>query len=65
MLGRFFLLSDRAQNIARAGDVRQINLGLDFFFAVRKRARRTGGTCTRFSVSTKTLADQLSFVFFQ
>jgi hypothetical protein len=40
--GRFFLLGDGFQNIARAGDVRQVDLGLDFFFAAQK-ARGLGG----------------------
>jgi hypothetical protein len=32
----FLLLRNRAQHIARSGDVRQINLGLDFFFAAKR-----------------------------
>jgi len=41
MRHRFFLLRDGPENISRPGDVRQIDLGLDFFFAAR-RARESG-----------------------
>jgi hypothetical protein len=37
---RFFLLRNRLQHISRTRDVRQINLGLDFFFAANRA--RTG-----------------------
>jgi len=45
---RFFLLCDSSQHISRPGDVRQVNLGLDFFFAAQRarglhrRRRRLG-----------------------
>jgi hypothetical protein len=32
---RFLLLRDRSQHISRTGNVRQINLGFDFFFAAK------------------------------
>ncbi len=40
--GSFLLLRDRLEHITRTGNVRQINLGLDFFFAAQcaRRARR-------------------------
>ena len=34
--GCFFLLRDGSQHISRPGDVRQVNLGLDFFFAAQR-----------------------------
>jgi hypothetical protein len=34
MLGCFLLLRDRTQNIARTGNMRQIDLGLDLVFDV-------------------------------
>jgi len=39
----FLLLCDRLQHIARSGDVRQINLGLDFFFAAQRARSFPGG----------------------
>jgi hypothetical protein len=33
---RFLLLRNRLQHISRTRDVRQINLGLDFFFAANR-----------------------------
>jgi len=39
MFGGFLLLRDRAQNIARAGNVRQVNLGLDLVFGVSGAGR--------------------------
>ena len=43
---RFFLLRDCFQHISRPGNVRQINLGLDFFFAAQ-RARRFSRPATQ------------------
>jgi hypothetical protein len=34
MFRRSFLLRNRAEHIARARNMREVNLGLDFFFAV-------------------------------
>ena len=44
----FLLLGNRPQHITRTGDVRQINLGFDFFFAAQ-RARGTRRGALRFS----------------
>jgi hypothetical protein len=43
----FFLLRDGFQHISRPGDLRQIDLGLDFFFAAQ-RTRGSGRRCLRF-----------------
>jgi hypothetical protein len=45
--GRFLLLRDGFQHISRPGDVRQIDLGLNFLFAAQ-RPRGTGGRGLRF-----------------
>jgi hypothetical protein len=64
MLGRFFLLRDRAQNIARAGNMRQVDLGLDLVFDVSgagRLRRPRGGIGT----SAEMFADQFRFMLFQ
>ena len=66
MLGSLFLLRDRAQHVARARDVREINLRLDFVFGVRGRTGRSGSGCCCLSTGrTKTFAHQFCFVLFQ
>jgi hypothetical protein len=64
MLGRLFLLRDRAQNITRAGNMRQVDLGLDLVFDVSGagRLRRPRGG---FGTSAEMFADQLRFMLFQ
>jgi hypothetical protein len=45
MFNRSLLLSNGAQHVTRPRDMREVDLGLDFFFAVngaRRRPRRTG-----------------------
>jgi hypothetical protein len=68
---RFFLLRNRFQHISRPGDVRQINLGLDFFFAAqRARGPRRRELCfgraaewiRTFSASCS--SSELEWVFF-
>ena len=58
----FFLLSDGAQHIAGAGDVRQIDLGLDFVLEV---GGGTGwfGRGARLGGAAEPLTHELSFVF--
>jgi hypothetical protein len=34
----FFLLRNGSQHVSRTGDVRQVDLGLDFFFAAQRAA---------------------------
>jgi hypothetical protein len=48
---RFLLLRDRLQHISRPGNMRQIDLGLDLFFAAR-RARGAGGRRLRLRRAT-------------
>jgi hypothetical protein len=63
MFGHPFLLRDRAQNIAGAGNMREVDLGLDFVFNVSgARFRRGRGGL---GVSTQMLADQFRFMLFQ
>jgi hypothetical protein len=64
MLGRFLLLRDRAQNIARAGNMRQVDLGLDLVFDVSGagRLRRSRGGIR---ATTQMLADQFRLMLFQ
>jgi hypothetical protein len=65
MFCRFFLLRDRAQNISRARDVREINLGFEFVFRVCRWTRRLRGCRTGFAGRTQGFADQFRLVFFQ
>jgi hypothetical protein len=56
MLDRFFLLRDRAQHIAGPGDMRKVNLGLEFVFVARG-ARRLPSSRGCIGASTQMLAD--------
>jgi hypothetical protein len=58
---RFLLLRNRFEHISRTGDVRQINLGLDFFFAA-KRARGLGSRRLRFVRAPNVGPDLYRFV---
>ena len=66
VFGGFFLLRDRTQNIARAGDMREIDLG---FYFVRSMsggcARRPCGSRSSIGAGAKMLANEFGFVFFQ
>jgi hypothetical protein len=58
-------LRDRLQNISGAGDVRQIDFGLDFFVAAsRARSGLTGGS-RPFARRAQVRSNFLSFVLFQ
>ena len=61
----FLLLQYGFQYISRMGDVRQVNLGLDFLFNVSGRTQRSSRSRTRLAVRLEILADQLRFVLFQ
>ena len=61
---RFFLLRDCLENISGPGDVRQIDLGLDFFFAAR-RAGGSGGRRLCFAGGAEVAAYFFCFVLFQ
>jgi hypothetical protein len=65
MLRRLFLLRDGTQHVARTRNVRQVDLGLEFIFAVNGRPGWSCGSRTSFSVGTETLAHQFGFVLFQ
>jgi hypothetical protein len=61
----FFLLSYRSQHVPRSGDVREINLGFDFFFAAQRA--RTGLASRRrtFRRGAEVHTYFLSFVLFE
>ena len=61
---RFLLLRNGFQHITRPGNVRQIDLGPDFFFAAQ-RARGTGGRRLRFGRAANVLAHLLRFMFLE
>lgn len=60
----FLFLRDRPQNITGTGDVRQINLGFDFFFAAQ-RARGTRRGTRRFGRAADIDPDLLCFMLLQ
>jgi hypothetical protein len=64
MLDSLFLLRDRAQHVTGTRDVRQVNLGLEFFFAVRG-SRRLGRSGSCFAMCTQVFPYELRFVLFQ
>jgi hypothetical protein len=61
----FLLLRNRPQHIPRTGDVRQINLGLDFFFAANRARTRLASRGRTFRRGAEILPYFLRFVFFQ
>ncbi len=61
---RFLLLGNGFQYISRPGDVRQVNLGLDFFFAAQ-RARRPGRQSLRFGRAADVGPHLLCFVLLE
>ncbi len=66
MFGCFLLLRDGAQHVAWTRNMRQIDLGFDLVFGVRRRGTRSscrGGSA--FGAGAKMLADQFGFVFLQ
>ena len=60
----FLLLRDRFQNISRPGDVRQVDLGFDFFFATQ-RARRLRGLRRPFRATAEMRPYFFRFVLFE
>ncbi len=62
--GGFLLLGDGLQHVARAGDVRQVDLGLDFFFAAQK-ARGLGGRRRSFRPAAEVGPHFFRFVLLQ
>jgi len=64
MFGGFLFLSDGAQDVAGTGDMREVDLGLDFGLAMSRVGRLVSGGGLA-AVGAKTLADQVGFVFFE
>jgi len=64
MLNCFLLLRDEAQNVSRSRNMREVDLGLDAFFAVggTRSLRRTGRPL---EAATEMLPHQFRFVLFQ
>jgi hypothetical protein len=58
-------LLDGAQDIARARDVGEVDLGLDLFFAVSGARRSSRGTRRRFEAPAKMFPHQVGFEIFQ
>jgi hypothetical protein len=56
------LLSDRAQHVARPRNVREVDLGLDLFFAVKGAQRRLRRTGRRIGAAAEMPAHQFRFV---
>jgi hypothetical protein len=65
MLGCSLLLGDRAQHVTRSRDVREVNLGLDFFFAVSSASRSPRRTRRRIGAPAEMLSHQVRFEVFQ
>jgi hypothetical protein len=62
---RFLLLRNRPQHIPGTGDVRQINLGLDFFFAANRAGTGLAGLRRTFRGRTDVHTYLLRFMLFQ
>jgi hypothetical protein len=58
-------LRDRAQHVAGTRDVRQIDLGFDFFFAVTGGPRGFARARSGFAAGAKMLPNQFRFILFQ
>jgi hypothetical protein len=64
MLGRSLLLRDGTQHVARPRDMREVDLGLDLFFAVSgTRCLRRTWRCL--GTATQMFPHQFRFVLFQ
>jgi hypothetical protein len=64
VLGRFFLLRDGAQHVARTRNMREVDLGLDFVFDVGGGAGCPGSR-PGLGMGPKTFPHQFGFVLFQ
>ncbi len=60
-----YLLLNGAQHVSRAGDVREVDLGFDFFFAVGGTRSSPCGTWHRVGAAAEVLSHQVRFVIFQ
>jgi hypothetical protein len=61
----FLPLRNRLQHIPRTGNVRQVNFGLDFFFAAKSARTGLASRGRTFRRGAEVLAYFLRFVFFQ
>jgi len=61
---RLFLLGNGFENVPRAGDVRQVNLGFDFFFAAQ-RAGWLGPVSRRFGQAAEVGPHLFRFMLFE
>jgi len=64
MLGGSLLLRDGAQHISRPGNMREVDLGLDFVFAA-SGTRSLCRTRRRFGAATEMFPHQIRLVVFQ
>jgi hypothetical protein len=61
-LYRSFLLGDGTQHVSRPRNMREVDLGLDLFFAVRGARRRPGRTGGRIGAPAEMPPHQFRFV---
>ena len=65
MLGGSLLLSDGAQHVSGTRNMREVDLGLEVFFAMDRACGRLGGTGRGIGTATEMLPYQIRFVVFQ
>jgi len=65
VFGGFLLLPDGAQDIARMGDVRQIDLCFDFVFRMSGSAGWPCGSRSGLAAGTEEFADEFGFVLLE
>src|ERR1035438_5869347 len=65
MFGCSLLLRDGPQHVSGARNMREVDLGLDFFFAMSGTRRRPCRTRGRIGTAAEMLAHQIRFVVFQ
>jgi hypothetical protein len=65
MLGRFLELRDGAQHVSRSRNMREVDLGLDLFFAVSGTRRRPCRTWRRIGAAAEMPPHQVRLVIFQ
>jgi hypothetical protein len=65
MLGCFLELRDGAQHVSGSRNMREVDLGLDLFFAVSRTGRRSRRTRRRLGAAAEMPSHQVRFVIFQ
>jgi hypothetical protein len=65
MFGCLFLLRDRTEHVARTRNMRQINLGLDLFFAMSGGTGRSVSRRRSFAMRAEALAHQFCFMLLE